>query len=128
MNDRIIMGISLMLIVVLVGCTNEETVITDTSQHDDPDYLFMNSPDIDMIVYEVSAYVNASDVDWVATQALEKGDEIGLIQDTYTVDTKDLLTSTKLPKGTIVYESEKDNIILVDIDGEVIPYLQWIEG
>lgn len=128
MSNRSIFGISLLLIVVLIGCTNGETLITDTSRHDDPDYLYMNNADIDMIVYGLSAYVNANDVNWVVESKLEIVDEIGLIQDTYTVDTRQLLTATKLPIGTIVYESEKHNIILVDFDGEIIPYLQWIEG
>lgn len=124
------------LMITLVGCsvdkiqeqTPPKVTIDDSSRHAEPDYLYLNEPDIDMIVYGLTAYVNGIDVAWGVDMNLEKKDEIGTIEAAYTVDTELLLTATKLEIGTVVYETEKHSVILVQVNGELVPYLEWVEG
>ncbi len=113
--------IFLFLLICIVGCNG-------TASHDDPDYMLKNNPNIDMIVYGLSAYINANDVEWVIELDLEKKDEIGVIQGVYTIDTELFLTATLIPEGAVVYKTTRDDIIIVEVDDVLIPYLEWIEG
>ena len=47
-----------------------------------PENLYSNDSEIDMFVYEGTAFVNAEDVDWVTEQDLTAGELAGTIEET----------------------------------------------
>ena len=46
-----------------------------------PENLYSNDSEIDMFVYEGTAFVNAEDVDWVTEQDLTAGELAGTIEE-----------------------------------------------
>lgn len=114
----------LLLLISLIGCNT-----TDTSTHDDPDHLYRQNSDIDMIVYNGYAYIKASDIDWVMEMKLTIGDELGQIIEKYDPKLNKTFSATKLKIGTKVYISNEERMILIiEKDGITVPYLMMIEG
>jgi hypothetical protein len=105
---------------IFIGCT---------ATHDDPEYLYKQNPKLDMFVYEGIAYVNASNLEWVAELELTPLSLLGLIEETRVSNDFQSFSATKLEVGIEVYLSnERDDIFLVNIGGGFIPYIAWIEG
>ena len=93
-----------------------------------PENLYAQDSSIDLFVYEDTAYVNSADTDWVQEKTFEKGERIGEIKDSGVTEDFQDWDSTVLPEGTMIYESDDDTILLAECDGELIPYLKWVEG
>ena len=93
-----------------------------------PENLYEQDSSIDLLVYEDTAYVNSADTDWVQEKTFEKGERIGEIKDSGVTEDFQDWDSTVLPEGTMIYESDDDTILLAECDGELIPYLKWVEG
>ena len=93
-----------------------------------PENLYAQDSSIDLFVYEDTAYVNYADADWVQEKTFEKGEPVGEIKDSGVTEDFQDWDSTVLPEGTVIYESDDDTILLAECDGELIPYLKWVEG
>lgn len=93
-----------------------------------PENLYEQDSSIDLLVYEDTAYVNSADTDWVQEKTFEKGEPVGEIKDSGVTEDFQDWDSTVLPEGTMIYESDDDTILLAECDGELIPYLKWVEG
>ena len=59
----------------IIGCGNTAS----TAENASPEALYSADRDIDLFVYEDTAYVNAMDVDWVGELSLAKGEALGEI-------------------------------------------------
>ena len=93
-----------------------------------PENLYEQDSSIDLLVYEDTAYVYSADTDWVQEKTFEKGEPVGEIKDSGVTEDFQDWDSTVLPEGTMIYESDDDTILLAECDGELIPYLKWVEG
>lgn len=93
-----------------------------------PENLYAQDSGIDLFVYEDTAYVNYADADWVQEKTFEKGERIGEIGDSGVTEEFQDWDSTVLSEGTVIYESDDDTILLAECDGELVPYLKWVEG
>ncbi len=93
-----------------------------------PESLYAQDSSIDLFVYEDTAYVNYADADWGQEKTFEKGEPVGEIKDSGVTEDFQDWDSTVLPEETVIYESDDDTILLAECDGELIPYLKWVEG
>lgn len=110
------------LMIFVTGCQS------NTSKYAEPQYLYNENPSIDMFVYEDTAFENASDIDWVAELELTKDRLLGTIKETeVSKDFKDW-DATVLGVGSSIYKSERSDILLVESNGLIIPYLKIVEG
>lgn len=106
------------------GCSSSES----TAENASPETLYSSDHDIDMFIYEGTAYVNALGVDWVGELSLAKGEKLGTISRSgVTGDFQDW-DATVLPKGTAVYKSGESEVLLAETDEALIPYLKYVEG
>lgn len=81
-----------------------------------------------MFVYEDTAFVNASDTKWVIELELTKADLLGSVKETgVSKDFKDW-DATLLDVGSNIYKSQRLDILLVESNGIMIPYLKFVEG
>lgn len=112
----------LCLLFFVIGCQS------NTSKYSEPQSLYDANPNIDMFVYENTAFVNASDVDWVKELELNKDSLLGTIKETgVSTGFKDW-DATLLEVGSNIYKSERSDILLVDCNGSMIPYFKYVEG
>lgn len=110
------------LIFFATGCQS------NMSKYAEPQYLYNENPSIDMFVYENTTFINASDIDWVIELELIKDDLLGTIKQTgVSKDFKDW-DATLLDVGSEIYKSERLDILLVESNGLIIPYLKIVEG
>lgn len=118
------------LIIGTVGCTKEVEVVTvNTSDNDDPENIYRQRPDIDMFVYNGTAYVNAEDVDWVMKLELTPDVLLCQIEAQYVDGDFKNYDSTKLEVGTEVYlVEERRDILVVKLGETYYRYLAWVEG
>ena len=93
-----------------------------------PENLYSNDSEIDMFVYEGTAFVNAEDVDWVTEQDLTAGELAGRIEETDADGDFEDWDATVLPEGTKIYETDDAQIMLAECEGEFVPYLKYVEG
>ena len=117
-------GILAGITLALAGCQST----AEAPELPTPENLYEQDSSIDLLVYEDTAYVNYADADWVQEKTFEKGERIGEIGDSGVTEEFQDWDSTVLSEGTVIYESDDDTILLAECDGELIPYLKWVEG
>ena len=110
--------------VFITGCGNT----APTAENASPEGLYSADRDIDLFVYEGTAYVNALDVDWVGELSLAKGEALGEISRTDVTDDFQNWDATVLTEGTVIYSSGETEVLLADTGGALIPYLKYVEG
>ena len=118
-----------LLSLFLTGCSSS-TASTEVT----PETLYADNHDIDMFVYEDTAWVNASDLDWVTELQPEAVSQIGEVENSgATGDFRDW-DATVLKAGTAVYScqdkdgTERSDLLLVEEEGNFTPYLKYVEG
>lgn len=113
------------LLFFVTGC---QLNTTDTSKYTEPQYLYNENPSIDMFICEDTAFINASDIDWVIELELTKNDLLGTIKETGVSKGFKDWDATLLDVGSNIYKSERLDILLVESNGLIIPYLKIVEG
>ena len=119
-----ILAASTGITLALAGCQST----AEAPELPTPENLYEQDSSIDLLVYEDTAYVNSADTDWVQEKTFEKGEPVGEIKDSGVTEDFQDWDSTVLPEGTMIYESDDDTILLAECDGELVPYLKWVEG
>lgn len=118
--------LTVMLIGGLVACKQSSI---STSDNASPGQLYKEDPEIDLFVYEKTAYVNAVTNDWVMELELEKGEVLGRIKRTNIKSRFKEFDATLLDPNTIIYTvPERNDILLVEINHMLVPYLAYREG
>lgn|GEM_PF-4437108 len=113
----------IVLIVGMIACVH------NTADNDNPEVLYQKDHDIDMLVYDRTAYVNAANNEWVVALDLKKDQKIGEIKRTNVTKNYKDFDATFLNMGTEVYSvSGRKDILLVNINNKLIPYLIFVEG
>ena len=113
------------LIISLSACSNS----TDISGS--PKSLYDNNNSIDFLVYDDTAYINASNIEWIAEFELESDEKLGEIKRTNITKKFKDFDATVLAVGTEFYSvlgSKSGDLILVYIDDVAVPYYAYIEG
>ena len=120
----VFMCLSIFFLLCITGCRST----VSTAENASPEKLYSADPDIDLFVYESTAYVNALDVDWVGELSLSKGAVLGEICRSGVTDDFREWDATVLPEGTVIYESGESQVLLAEIGDALIPYLKYAEG
>ncbi|WNF24795.1 hypothetical protein [Mesobacillus jeotgali] len=117
----------LMAVLSLAGCSADGERVTAR------DVLKQNE-DADILKYEGFIYSNATDLEWFqeVKDRIQKGEEIGKIKKATTSSLFfSNFSATKLPKGTVLYDTNDGytgTIYVETEDGEVLYYIQLLEG
>jgi len=124
---KIIMFFLLIPVVFLAGCSADGGKVTAR------DVLKQND-NADILKYDGFIYSNVTNLEWFENEKdqIKKGEEIGKIKK---VTTSSLFftdfSATKLPKETILYDTNDGNKGLIYVEtenGEVLYYIQLLEG
>jgi len=114
------------LCTLLAGCGIFKKTTVDNAN---PTTLYQQNNSIDMLIYDGVAFVNASDLDWVAALDLNIGQQLGTIKRSNVTREFVDFDATIIDTGIIIYSSnERKDFILANIDGDFIPYYMWVEG
>ena len=120
----VFMCLSIFFLLCITGCRST----VSTAENASPEALYSADPDIDLFVYEGTAYVNALDVDWVGELSLAKNAVLGEVCRSGVTDDFREWDATVLPEGTVIYESGESQVLLAEIGDALIPYLKYAEG
>lgn len=124
LNCFCILMCSAVFSIFIIGCGDTAS----TAENASPEALYSADRDIDLFVYEGTAYVNAMDVDWVGELSLAKGETVGEIGRSGVTDDFQDWDATVLAEGTVIYSSEETEVLLADTGDALIPYLKYVEG
>ena len=116
--------LAIFFVLCITGCSSSAS----TAENDSPETLYSSDNDIDMFIYEGAAYVNALDVSWVGELSLAKGEKLGTISRSGVTDNFQDWDATTLPEGTAVYKSGESEVLLVQTEDVLLPYLKYAEG
>ncbi|MEW8971842.1 MAG: hypothetical protein AB2411_14530 [Mesobacillus sp.] len=117
----------LVAVLRLAGCSADDRRVTSR------DVLKQNE-DADILKYEGFIYSNATDLEWFqeVKDRIQKGEEIGKIKKATTSSLFfSNFSATKLPKGTVLYDTNDGytgTIYVETEDGKVLYYIQLLEG
>lgn len=113
---------------MISGCSNEEETTTVTIDSIDAEEVLTLNPDADIFQYDGVIY--ETNIDWVEELSLTKDVQIGeikTINDSNT-DFKDEMAN-KLPVGAKIFSAkEREDILIVESDKEILKYLAIVEG
>lgn len=124
LNCFCILMCSAVFSIFIIGCGDTAS----TAENASPEALYSADRNIDLFVYEGTAYVNAMDVDWVGELSLAKGETVGEIGRSGVTDDFQDWDATVLAEGTVIYSSEETEVLLADTGDALIPYLKYVEG
>lgn len=118
-----IIFISISILILLSSC------VKSTANNASPEVLYKQDNSIDFLVYNDTAYVNATNLDWVSELELKCNEKLGVIQRTNISKKYKDFDATTLKVDTEVYSViERDDFVLVSIDNRLIPYYAYVEG
>ena len=110
-------------ILLLSACSSS------TANNASPEELYKQDNTIDFLVYNDTAYVNATNIDWVLNLELTKNDKLGEILSTNVIKKFKDFDATILEVGVEVYSVlDRDDFVLVSIDNKMVPYYAYVEG
>ncbi|MFD2043825.1 hypothetical protein ACFSTA_07005 [Ornithinibacillus salinisoli] len=99
--------------------------------------ILNGNPNADILKLDGLIYSNASDLEWIKSKEYTKGDKIGEIkkQTTNTLWYRNFYAS-KLPKGTIIYDTndreytkgDAPMLIIIEHNNEILIYRSLVEG
>ncbi|MDU6304717.1 MAG: hypothetical protein E6585_23860 [Serratia marcescens] len=125
-----IVAISLMIICFLSFYIFTKVLLD--SKRTSPSDILSRDINADFFIVNREIYINAEDVKWINELDINKGDLIGIINKSNVKEEFKKWNSTKLEKGTEIYElggniKEEwgDKILLAKIDEVYIPYFRY---
>ncbi|TSB45923.1 hypothetical protein [Alkalicoccobacillus porphyridii] len=116
---------------ILVGCLGgtENNTVSNTEENMTAEEFLTQNPESDMFMFY--GIIHNTNVDWVDELTLTKGEQVGEIKEQVAEGNYDYAngTANKLPVGTIIYEAkERDDILIVEVNGEEKYYYALVEG
>ena len=125
-----IVAISLMILCFLSFYIFTKVLLD--SKRTSPSDILSRDINADFFIVNREIYINAEDVKWINELDINKGDLIGIINKSNVKEEFKKWNSTKLEKGTEIYElggniKEEwgDKILLAKIDEVYIPYFRY---
>ena len=115
----------------IIGCTKEEQTTTGTTEtFDTIDAEEVLRLDSDADIFQYDGVIYKTNIDWVEDLTLTKDSQIGEVKTRNKKDTNfKNEVSNILPVGTKIYSAkERDDILVVEIDGVLRKYLAIVEG
>ncbi|MFD1357009.1 hypothetical protein ACFQ4X_03785 [Fictibacillus halophilus] len=122
-------NVFLSMLVLLSGCVENEVTVHSTSKPDVEEVLTLD-PEADIFLWDNTVY--QTNIDWVEELTLTKNREIGEIT-SISMNPKDYEykngMANKLPVSAKIYTAnERQDVLLVEIDGKLTKYLGIGEG
>ncbi len=120
----LIFAIVVLVILVTLHIRNSSTINNASA-----DTLYKNDTSIDLFVYQNTAFVKADQIEWILQLKLTPNNLLGSIQRNNIKKNFSNFDATILEVGTKIYSTlERDDIVLILVNGEYIPYFNYIEG
>lgn len=120
----LICAIVVLVILVTLHIRNSSTINNASA-----DTLYKNDTSIDLFVYQNTAFVKADQIEWILQLKLTPNNLLGSIQRNNIKKNFSNFDATILEVGTKIYSTlERDDIVLILVNGEYIPYFNYIEG
>ena len=113
---------------MISGCSNEGKTATVAIDSIDAEEVLTLNPDADIFQYDGVIY--ETNIDWVEELSLTKDVQIGEIKtkNDSNTDFKDEMAN-KLAVGAKIFSTkERGDMLIVELEGEVLKYLEIIEG
>lgn len=118
----------LLVLLMISGCSNQGGTTKVTIDSIDAKEVLTLNPTADIFQYDGVIY--QTKIDWVDKLSLTKDVQIGDIKtknDTHT-DFKDEMANI-LPIGAKIFSSkEREDMLIVELEGEILNYLALVEG
>lgn len=120
------------LLFTIIGCLNEgkTTTTTETETFDSIDAEEVITLDPDADIFQFDGVIYKTNIEWVEDLTITKASQIGEIKTKNEKDTNfKNEVSNKLPVGTKIFSTkERDDILVVEVDGELRKYLESLRG
>lgn len=115
----------LVLLIALLKLVGNSSTMNNASANT----LYKNDTSIDLFVYQNTAFVKADQIEWILQLQLTPNNLLGSIQRNNIKKNFSNFDATILEVGTKIYSTlERDDIVLILVNGEYIPYFNYIEG
>lgn len=122
-------AIFVILLISIIAFASKASKSSNTANNDNPDVLYRQDHSIDLLVYNDTAYVNATDIDWVTELELKSNKKLGEIERTSVTRKFRNYDATILEVGTEIFSViGRNDIVLVSIDKVMVPYFAFVEG
>ena len=114
----------------IIGCSNEGKTTTSTETFDSIDAEEVITLDPDADIFQFDGVIYKTNIEWVEDLTITKDSQIGEIKTKNEKDTNfKNEVSNKLPVGTKIFSTkERNDILVVEVDGELRKYLAIVEG
>lgn len=120
----LIFAIVVLVILVTLHIRNSSTINNASA-----DTLYKNDTSIDLFVYQNTAFVKADQIEWILQLKLTPNNLLGSIQRNNIKKNFSNFDATILEVRAKIYSTlERDDIVLILVNGEYIPYFNYIEG
>lgn len=118
---------------MLSGCSsfqNNDNIETHETENPNAEAVLQLDSEAD--IFQLDGVIYQTNIDWIDELTLTPGDEISVIksqeQDATAFENN---TANNLPVGTKIYEPKEnidENVLLVELDGEIVNYYAIVEG
>lgn len=118
---------------MLSGCSsfqNNDNIETHETENPNAEAVLQLDSEAD--IFQLDGVIYQTNIDWIDELTLTTGDEISVIksqeQDATAFENN---TANNLPVGTKIYEPKEnidENVLLVELDGEIVNYYAIVEG
>ena len=128
MNHRLFFILIVLSLFIISGCSDKEETATVTIDSIDAEEVLTLNPEANILQHDGVVYETG--IDWVEALSLTKDVQIGeiKIQNGSNTHFEDGMAN-KLPVGTKIYSAEeREDIVVVEINGEILKYLAIVEG
>lgn len=128
---KIYLGFIIGLLFIFSGCSfikGKGEEITYETKNPDAEEVLTLEPDANIFQHDNTVY--QTNIDWVDELTVTKDEQVGEIKKKNETDTTfENEMSNILPVGTKIYSTkERDDILIVEFNGETLKYLALVEG
>lgn len=116
------------LLLIFSGCSLSNEVTIHGTENPDAEEILTSNPHADIFQYNDTVY--KTHIDWVDELSVTKDEQVGEITVQNESDTNfENGMANKLQVGTKIFSvKERDDILIVETDGELLKYLAIVEG